>query len=240
MIRRAPVNGVSSSGIGAAHAAELERLLAALHTTIELDERSGYGDRLHGRHPNRRSFLAHFADLQEPLSHWDERAERAQVAPAALHQWFASSAPAQRIAEPPFLIAALIDCLTEVTVERARSGQLHVPRVLHFEHLTARFRHGEQVSVYLEGDKVARVPLEPQVSLSRRLDAVTAQVQGLFDEGQLSGEAAELVASRDSLLELKQPLLDRLALHGSPHTIAFAAGCPICRRERGQSLRANA
>jgi hypothetical protein len=223
--------------VSGAHAEELEGLLDMLRATIELEGRSEYGDRVHGRHPNRRSFLAHFPTLTDPLAAWDERVARVQAAPGAVWSWFERAARERGIAEPPFFVGALVDRLAILTAERARRGQLTIPHPLYFQRFTDRFKRSEHISVYVEGQNVARVPLEPQVSLQRRMDSVAEQVQELFDAAQSSDEAAEIIAARDSLLEVKQSLLDRLTEQGTLDTISFASDCPVCRRERQQQLR---
>ena len=218
--------------VGSEHREDLEGLLDLVRVAIDLEASCDYGDRPHGHQPNRTSFLAHFEELESPLAQWDAEVERVQAAPGALWGWFERRVSKRGISEPPFAIGPLIDRLAILTAERARHGRLDTPHRLYLQHFTDRSRGGEQVSMYVEGQNVAQVPLEPQVSLQRRLDAVGELVQALFDDAQRSDEAGEIVEARDSLLELKQPLLDRLTLHGSLDAIYFADDCPVCLRER--------
>jgi hypothetical protein len=86
--------------------------------------------------------------------------------------------------------------------------------------------------MYVEGQNVARLPNEPAQTLDGRIREAEETIQALFDDAQRSAEAEEIVGAQDALIDLKQPLLDRLALHAAIDVILFAPDCPICARRR--------
>ena len=88
--------------------------------------------------------------------------------------------------------------------------------------------------MYVEGQKVARLPHLPEADMRRRLEATEALIQGLFDDAQRCAEADEILAAHDALFDLKQQLLDRLAHDAAISPIPCAPGCPACERhDRG-------
>jgi len=213
------------------HREELEGLLDLVRVAIELEGLCDYNDRANGAHTNRRSFVAHFGELERPLEQWDETVERVAAAPGALWGWFARSAASHGITEPPFTVGPLIDRLAILTAQRARQGLLGAPHALHLQQFADRAAGGERVSLYVEGQNVAQLPSSPATAVGTQIEQASTAIQALFDEAQASSEASEIEQARDLLLDLKQPLLDLLTLQGSHDTIHRAAGCPVCERE---------
>jgi hypothetical protein len=215
--------------VGPAHQEDLEALGNALRAAIELESHCSFADPPSGREHNRESFLAHFSDLDDALEEWDAEVERVRAAPGAIWDWYARAVVKRGIKEPLFVVGALIDRLATWTVERARHGQLGSPHELYLQHFKDAFDGEEHVSVYVEGQKVAKVPGEPRRDLQRRLDAVDGLIQRLFDDAQNCQEASEIGHARDSLVDLKQDLLDRLTLCDPSTPVLFAADCPFCQ-----------
>jgi len=213
----------------AGHREDLEALIDLLRVAVDLEGHCDYGDRAGAERRNRECFIAHFTDLEDQLRDWEDTVERVQAAPGSLWSWYERAIARRGLSEPPFAIGALTDRLAILTSERARHGQLQTPYELHTQHFRARSGDVGQVSIYVEGQNVARMAGEPHESVHRQIDAATRQVQALFDEAQATREAAEISSARDALLDLKQPLLESLAAHASMDAIEFAAGCPRCR-----------
>ncbi|HYM54669.1 MAG TPA: hypothetical protein VES97_04860 [Solirubrobacteraceae bacterium] len=213
------------------HREDLETLRNVVRAAIELESPCDFADPPNGGQDNRRAFLAHFGELEDALVEWDAEVERARSAPGALWEWYARAAAERGITEPPFAVGSLIDRLATWTVERARNGQLNSPHDLYLQHFKDAFEGEEYVSVYAEGQKVARLPGEPRADVRRRTVAANRLIQTLFDDAQACEAAQEIGRARDSLLDLKHELLDRLALHGTATPVVFAPGCPCCRRQ---------
>jgi hypothetical protein len=221
--------------IGAEHREELESVMDGLRVAIELDGPADYGDRVHGRQPNRNSFLAHFVELEAPLGEWDDTVERVQAAPGALWGWFARSSSKRGIREPPFAVGALIDRLAILTAERARHGRLGTQHKLYLQNFKDNSVDGGRLSVYVEGQNVAQVQYEPEATAEQRIAAIEGLIQTLFDDAQKSAPAAEIASTRDLLFDLKKPLLDRLTLYGSLDTIVGVEDCSVCGAERAHA-----
>jgi hypothetical protein len=220
-----------------AHREDLEALMDLLRVAVQLESRCEYGDSP-GDGERRGSFLAHFGELREPLEQWNAGIARVEAAPGALWGWLARTTIDRGVSEPPFAIGALIDRLAILTASRARQGLLETPHRLFLEHFKDRLGGGEGVSIYVEGQNVARLPNDPQKTLEARITGAEEMIQGLFDDAQKCAEAEEIVAAQDALIDLKQPLLDRLALHAAIDVILFAPDCPICARKRQEQAAA--
>jgi hypothetical protein len=214
------------------HRESLEAHMDVLRMAIELEGPCDYGDKPGAEPHNREQFLAHFGELEAQLEEWDARVERVRAAPNALWNWFARGASRHGITEPPFALGPLIDRLAILTAERSRKGQLEMPRALALEHFRDRIAGGECLSLYLEGQNISQLPAEPKATAQARVDAASQLVQALFDDAQASNQAHEIVDAHEALLDLKQPLLDRLAVHASVDAIMLAPDCPECRRLR--------
>lgn len=211
-----------------AHREDLEGVMDLLRVAIQLDSRCEYGDGPGGSQQNRSAFLAHFHDLRAPLAEWNARVEEVEAAPGALWGWLARATTERGIAEPPFSVGALIDRLAILTSERARQERLDVPHRLYFERFRDRSAEGERVSVYVEGQNAVWLASDPPETLEERIEGAESAIQALFDDAQRSEAAQEVVGARDALLDLKQPLLDRLAEQASHDVILIAADCPVC------------
>jgi hypothetical protein len=224
----AQAGSTAGEQIDAEHLEDLEAQMDSLRVVIELESRADYGDPPSGDQRNHASFLAHFTELGSALEEWDSAVERAQVAPGSVWAWFAQATTERGFTEPPFAIGPLIDRLATLTVERARQGRLHASHRLYLQHFERASTRGLQASVYVEGQSVAQLPAEWSAPLERQIEAAGQRVQALFDDAQSCEAAVEIASSRDALLELKQPLLDRLALLASVEAFAFTESCPIC------------
>jgi hypothetical protein len=209
--------------VGAEHLEDLEAQMDMLRVAIELESRSDFGDPRDGDQHNRTAFLAHFAELGTALEEWDTMVERVQAAPGSVWGWFAQATSERGFTEPPFAIGPLIDRLATLTVKRARHGQLDTPHRLYVQHFENRSTRGVHVSLYVEGQNVAQLPAEPAATPQRQIEAARQRVQALFDDAQSCRQAEEVANARDALLVVKQPLLDRLALHASVEAVAFSA-----------------
>lgn len=192
---------------------------------VDLEGRADYHEPPGAGTPHRDCFLAHFPELERPLREWDQAVERVQAAPAALWAALERAAVRHGITEPPFALGPLVDRLAILTVERARSEQLQTHHELGLEHFRDRAGVGAQLSVYLEGQHVARLPAASEAAGLGQL----REIQTMFDDAQRSKEAAEITSARDAMLDLKQPLLELLASSAAADEIAFVEQCPVCR-----------
>ena len=167
-----------------AHQEDLETLLDVLRASIELEGPCDYAEGPHGRDSNRQALQAHFAGLADPARAVGCR-RRAGAGSAGPTVGVAGEAAAARgIVEPPFAVGALIDRLAVRTVERSRTGQSEHPHELSIQHFKDVFDGQEHLSVYVEGQKVARLPNLPEADMRRRLEATEGLIQGLFDDAQ--------------------------------------------------------
>lgn len=232
--------GIASEAVpvGHAHREDLETLIDVLRAAVELESRCDFADPPNGPRQNRRAFSAHFPELAALLERWDGAVEQVRIAPGGLWEWFALAAADRGISEPPFALGALIDRLAVSTVERSRHGELEHPHQLDLQHFQDRFGDDQFLSVYVEGQKIARLPVEPASDLELRTDVVEHLVRGLFADAQRSAEARAVGEARDALLDLKQQVLERLGAQASEGEVAFARECPACVRELERELRA--
>ncbi len=219
------------------HREDLKTLLDVLRASVELESRCDYADPPNGQRLNRRAFMAHFGELGALLTQWDTAVERMRIAPGGLWEWFALAAADRGIAEPPFVLGALIDRLAIWTVERSRHGELGHRHELDLQHFKDGFGEEQYLSVYVEGQKVARLPVEPNADLERRAEAADELIRRLFADAQRCEEAQEIGDARDALLDFKQQVLDRLSQHATGSAILAAADCPFCVRQLEQDLR---
>ncbi|HWX98290.1 MAG TPA: hypothetical protein VNZ01_15710 [Solirubrobacteraceae bacterium] len=213
------------------HRDDLKAVLDLLRVGIELEGHCDYGDPPDRGDPSRVAVRAHFGDLAAVLDEWDREVERARSAPGALWRWLADSALELGITEPPFAVGSLIDLLAILTADRSRRWQLGVPRELHFEHFSDRIGSAHQLSLYLEGQMVARLEDGPAQDGGRVLKTACSLIQALFDEAQTCEPAREIGETRDSLLALKEQLLERLASEAALTGIRFSSDCPFCVRQ---------
>jgi hypothetical protein len=211
------------------HQEDLEALRNVLQAALELESRCDFADPP-GSQQNRDCFLAHFSGLEIGLEEWNAEVERVRAAPGALWDWYASAAVKRGINEPLFAVGPLIDRLATWTVERARHGKLSIPHELYLQHFKDTFGGEEYVSIYVEGQKVAKLPGERRLGAQRQTERVDRLIQRLFDDAQRCEEAREITHARDSLLDLKHDLLDRLALSARFTPVLFAAACPSCQK----------
>jgi hypothetical protein len=212
------------------HRDDLRTVLELLRVGIELEGPCDYGDPADTAQPARKAVQAHFADLYNALEQWDREVERARLAPGALWVWLAEAAREMGITEPPYLLGTLVDLLAIGTADRSRDWLLDVPHELEFEHFTDRIDRVTQLSLYLDGRTIARLPAE---DADRALTTACSLVQALFDEAQRSEPAQEIGAARDSLLARKEELLQRLVPEAMVLGIRFAGDCPVCAGQAG-------
>jgi hypothetical protein len=225
----ARAEGHAGRPLGTEHLEDLEAHMDRLRAAIERESFSDYADLPGGDQANRTSFLAHFADLDAAVEEWDTVVALVQAAAASVWEWFAQATSERGFTEPPFAIGPLIDRLATLTLQRSRHGRRGT-HPLDLQYLANRSARGEQMSLYVEGRNVAELPAESAANPQRGIAAAGQRVQDLFDDGQSSEQAAELASVRDALVAIKQPLLDRLALHASVEAVAFATSCPVCQR----------
>jgi hypothetical protein len=235
----AQVEGTAGRLVGAEHLEDLEAQMDMLRVAIELESHSDFGDLQDGDRRNRTSFLAHFPELGTALDEWDTIVERAQGAPGSVWGWFAQATSERGFTEPPFALGPLIDRLATLTVERARHGRLDTPHRLYLQRFDNGSTGGAHVSLYVEGQNVARLIAEPSTTPERQIEAAGQRVQALFDDAQSCEQAEEIASARDALLAAKQPLLARLALHASVDAIEFATSCPFCESGARPALSAS-
>jgi hypothetical protein len=231
-----PAEAQSAAGkpVDAEHLEDLEAQMDLLRVAIDLESRADYGDPQGAQQRNRTSFLAHFAGLGPALEEWDAIVERMQAAPGSVWEWFEKATSERGFTEPPFAVGPLVDLLAMLTVKRARYGQLDTPDRLYLQQFESISTRGRCVSVYVEGQNIAQLPAEPAATVQARIEAVGRRIQALFDDAQSCRPAEEVASARDSLLAVKQPLLDLLALHASVEAVASAIGCPLCQKRREQ------
>jgi hypothetical protein len=209
----------------------LDTLRDLLRTAVELESCCDYDEPSTGHQLNRLAFTAHFPELRASLEEWDAAVERARIAPGALWAWFEKAAAQRSITEPSFAVGSLIDRLAILTLQRARSWQLDIPYELGVSQFRDRFGGREYVSIHLAGQRVARLPTQPHTDDQQRIQAVGRLMQGFFDEAQSSKEARAVVDARDSLLLLKEDLLNHLRPQSADTPILLADGCPFCSRD---------
>jgi hypothetical protein len=211
-----------------AHRDELESLLAALRSAVQLEMRRDQADPVLGGEAARHALLAHFPELAEPVAEWDGTIERLSSAPAALWQWLSDAILERGMTEPPVAIGSLVDRLAFITLERARRGLLRAPHPLYLKQLPSRIMREEVVVLYLDGQRVAALAARlPETE--RELDALGLSMQEVFDEAQRCDQAVELDAARDALLLLKQRLLAIIDGCAASDRVGFSPACPACR-----------
>jgi hypothetical protein len=227
--------------VDAAHQEDLEGQMDLVRMAIELEGPADLGSGPSGAE-HRESFLAHFAELEQPLAQWNDCIERMRAAPGVLWTWLERAANKRGIEEPPYSTGALIDRLAIVTAERSRHGQLRIPYELRLERFSDRVGAGERLSLHAEGQKVVQIMGDQHAAAERALNEAAAVIQALFDEAQGSKAAAEVGDARDAMLDLKQPLLEALASAAAQDPITVAEACPVCRRmaEAAQAAEAAA
>jgi hypothetical protein len=235
--RAADVRG-EQEPVGFAHREDLEARMDLLRMAVELEGACEFGDPPGRGEERREAFMAHFRELKAPLEEWNERVDGVRAAPAAVWGWYERAARKRGVSEPPFAVGALIDRLAILTAERSRQGELDVPRELQIERFRDRVSGVERVSLHMEGQNVARLPSEPSATIDQRAEAAEATLQKLFDDAQRSNEAQDVANARDALVALKQPLLERLAIHASVDDILFAPDCPVCLQAREEQYAA--
>lgn len=214
--------------VDARHQQDLDALRGLLRTAVELESPVDFGEVPGAGDTNRRAYLAHFPESARGLQEWDAAVERARIAPGALWEWLAAAAAERGIAEPAFAVGSLLDTLAILTLRRARTWQLGVAHELSFEQFRDRRRGEEYVSMHLNGQRVVQFPIQPYTDVERRTRAAGRLMQGLFDDAQASEAAHAVVAARDSLLVLKEQLLELLAPRAPGTPTPIAAGCPSC------------
>ncbi len=213
-----------------AHRDELEARMDLLRMAVELEDACEFGDVPGRERPRRESFLAHFPELAAPLAEWNACVERVRSGPSELWTWFEQAARERGISEPPYALGALIDRLAILTAERSRNGELALAHELRVEHFRDRVGGIECVSLFMDGQNIARLPCAARDGLEPDVTASVALVQSLYDDAQATPEALEVGRARDALLDLKQPLLEELAAHASADSLAFTSRCPTCAR----------
>jgi hypothetical protein len=206
-----------------------------LRTAVELESHCDDAEPPAGQQPNLQTFLVHFPELGPHLEEWDEAVERARIAPGALWEWLAAAAAERGIAEPAFAVGSLIDHLAILTLQRARTWQLDAPYVLSVEQFRDRFRGDEYVSIHLKGQRVAKLAMHPDTNAEQRVQAAGRLMQGLFDDAQASEAAQAVVQARDSLLVLKEQLLELLGPRPADTPTLIADGCPLCEETSSSS-----
>jgi hypothetical protein len=211
------------------HQEELESLLDMMRMSVQLDDHRPFRGNSEGEQVGRAAFAAHFGELDEMLGEWDERIDHVRAAPGALWGWFERTAAHEEITEPPFSVGGLIDRLALLTVERARRGQLNTAHELHIQRFNDRLAGVERVSVYVEGQNVAQLSGAPQATLEARVSEVEGRVRHLFADAQESAQAVAIGSARDALIDLKLPLLERLAREGAGDAFPLAPSCPVCQ-----------
>jgi hypothetical protein len=217
-----------SRPVEARHQEDLDTLRDLLRTAVALESRCDYDEPPTGHQPNRQALLAHFPELRASLEEWDTAVERERMAPSALWEWFAIEAAERRIAEPSFAVGSLIDHLAILTLQRARNWQLDIPYDLSLKQFRDRIGGKEYVSIHVEGQRVARLPTQSHTDDQQRIQAVGRLMQRLFDDAQASKEARAVVEARDSLLLLKEELLDQLHPRSADTPTLLANRCPFC------------
>jgi hypothetical protein len=218
--------------IGLEHEEDLKALLDMLRATVQLELKCDYDEPSSAPQQNRSAFQAHFGGSGDLLDEWDERVQRARAAPGTLWYWFERAAAELGLAEPAFAVGALIDRLATCTLERARRGCLSTPHKLYLQHFKDRFDGREYMSIYVEGQKIAKLSCgAPSGDISQQIEAADRRIQQLFDDAQSCPEAAEIENARDSLLDLKHLLLDRLVRYAAVTPILVTSDCPFCQQQ---------
>lgn len=225
--RERDAGGDPSRPLDEAHREELEGRMDLLRMAVELEDTCEFGDLAGSERPRRAAFLAHFPELNAPIADWNEAVESMRSAPAALWGWYAGAAAKRGFQEPPFALGPLVDRLAILTAARSRNGELAVPRALSIESFRDRVGGLDYVGVVIDGQNVARIPSsggdeEAEAAGPREV------IQKLFDDAQRTSEAAAVGRARDSLLDLRQPLLEELAVQASIDAIVWTSRCPIC------------
>jgi hypothetical protein len=211
------------------HEAALETLLSTFRTAVALEMRCDLADAPTGEPHNRETFRAHFASADVELERWNAVVEHAHAASHALWRRLAHSASDHGISEPPFMVGALIDHLATRTLERSRRWELGTAQKALLQHFNDRIDGSRHVSVYLLGRRVAILPGGPEPAVKRRVEAADALINELLDDARRCIEAQRVADTRDSLLELKQRLLDDRRRQETIASIAFAPSCSRCQ-----------
>lgn len=210
--------------VAARHQADLETLLELMRANVQLEGRCHIGD---GDGRDRAAFSAHFQELGSSLEEWNARVDRSRTAPGSLWEWLAREARRRGITEPPYAVGTLVDRLAIIVLERALSGGLAIRRELTLQPFGEGSGGRRSLALYLTGARIARLPPDAE------LEPSTWLVQGLFDDAVECEEAIEIAGARDSLLDLKHQLLDRLAREAAVDPIPVAEACPVCHADSG-------
>jgi hypothetical protein len=228
--------GAPREPVDALHRERLELLGGILRCALELEAPCDLAAAPGGRALNESIFFAHFEEWADLLREWDELQLRSRSAPGELWARAARACEQWRLAEPPLALGAVVDKLAILTLQRAREWQLDTPRELAAQLVTDRVGGRDQLTLYLERERVARAAGDP-AQAEEALNATARALQAIFDELQRSPEARTISATRDGLLELKHELLSRIGALRLD-AASFAAECPLCAAGPGASMQA--
>ena len=208
------------------HFRRIEALRELIRSAIELEAVCELSGGLEGRQLNEEVFHAHFGEWVELLEHWDALIEEKRVAPDPLWAKIASECAAGQLQEPPFSLGALIDRLAIILIRRAREWQLGGEWEPNLRLESDRIGGAACWTLYLEGERVARIAGEAEDALRRHGETIVALIRRL----EHSEEARAISDNRDAILELKQYLLERFVeLAAEP--VQRANGCPVCEAD---------
>jgi hypothetical protein len=214
------------ASVGPAHVERLELLREILKCAIELESPCDFAGAPGGRELNEGIFFGHFGEWRGLLSEWDELQVSTRLAPERLWARIEHGCAQWRLTEPPVALGTVIDRFAILTLARARAWQLETPCELSLQPARDRIRGADQVSLYMERERVASIA-GPLPEGERRLEGIAQVLQGLFDEVQHAPEAHAVSATRDRLLDLKHELLSRVGAL-LPEAAEPVPGCPLC------------
>lgn len=229
-----PAEAQRAAGEATSHQEELDAALGMVRTAVELEMRCDFGGAGPGDTSPRPALLAHFGGLARAFGGWDAAVARAAVAPGALWERLAASVVDRGITEPPVAVGSLVDRLALTTLERSRRGLLGAPHELYFQRLPARVKGTDVMTLYVEGQPVATVADANRAGAELELDIIARVIQAMFDEAQRCSEALEVDHAHDSLLILKQDLLQSIESCAAKLPVALGDECPACRAIRAR------
>ena len=232
--------------VGERHYHLLDSLLEAVQLGIANDRPVNYGDAHGGEQQNRDSFAAHFKSIMPALDSWHVAVESVEADAQGLRDWISTEVRRRGFAEPDYFDGTVAECLSEITLGRARRHELDEPLRIQLrcvedvttedgqKHWSAYLHSGRaEIRVAELSNKVEEPSEKGMVDLNRVIAGMEKDLQTCFDAIQRSDAAAQVTAAQDALEALRQSLQDQLRRQRIVFNPVFSEGCSFCLAEIG-------